>query len=122
MSFHDPMLNKSVVSTLLGCSERTLERRVREQLFPAPVQFGRDSMWFESVVHKWLQAQLDEQLLWKPKESKAAKSKSPVNGDGSASRSPRRRAQREAAAACGASLFTTEELSNSRIGILPTLD
>ena len=79
-------------------------------------------MWFESVVHKWLQAQLDEQLLWKPNETKAAKSNSLVNADGSASRSPKRRAQREAATASGGSLFTPEELSNSRIGILPTLD
>lgn len=70
MSFADPILNKPAVATLLGCSERTLERRVRDGQFPPPVQFGKDSCWFESVVHKWLEAQRDAQLAWEPRPSK----------------------------------------------------
>lgn len=45
----------AAMATLLGCSERTLERRVHDGQFPPPVQFGKDSCWFESVVHKWLE-------------------------------------------------------------------
>jgi predicted DNA-binding transcriptional regulator AlpA len=64
MPFDDSMLSKRSVAALLGCSPRTVERRVRAKEFPPPLQFGKDGMWFESVVDKWLHARREEQLSW----------------------------------------------------------
>lgn len=62
MPYTDPLLTKSTVSELLHCSERTLERLVRCGGFPAPLRHGKDALWFESVVHQWLQRQREAQM------------------------------------------------------------
>jgi len=62
MSHPDPLLNKSAVADFLHCSTRTLERLVKNNEFPAPVRVGKEALWFESVVLKWLDLQRKAQL------------------------------------------------------------
>lgn len=64
MSFSDPLLTKSDVAVLLRCSERTVERQVRSRAFPPPQRFGKESLWFQSVIHNWLAQRRDEQQNW----------------------------------------------------------
>lgn len=62
----DPLMPKADVARTLKCSERTLERLVRAGGFPPPLRHGKEVLWFESVVHRWLQRQRDAQLAWTP--------------------------------------------------------
>ncbi|MBL0719754.1 hypothetical protein JI742_07615 [Piscinibacter sp. Jin2] len=64
MSFNDPLMTKTDVADLMRCCERTLERRVRAGDFPPSVRFGKESLWFQSVVHDWLQRQRAQQQQW----------------------------------------------------------
>lgn len=64
MSFSDPLLTKADVAELLRCCERTIERQVRDRAFPPPQKFGKESLWFQSVVHDWLARRRDEQQRW----------------------------------------------------------
>ena len=64
----DTLMTKAEVAQTLKCSERTLERLVRDGGFPPPLRHGKEALWFESVVQKWLQRQRDAQLAWVPGE------------------------------------------------------
>jgi predicted DNA-binding transcriptional regulator AlpA len=64
MSFSDPLLTKADVAELLRCCERTIERQVRDRAFPPPQKFGKQSLWFQSVVHDWLARRREEQQRW----------------------------------------------------------
>ena len=73
MSFQDPMLCKAAVANRLGCCERSLERKVRDGQFPPALRFGKESLWFESVLDAWLEVKRDEQQAWKPRKNRLAK-------------------------------------------------
>lgn len=62
MSFSDPLLTKAEVAELLRCCGRTIERQVRDGAFPPPQSFGKESLWFQSVIHAWLAQRRDEQM------------------------------------------------------------
>ena len=113
MSFQDQMLSKAAVANLLGCCERSLERKVRDGQFPPAVRFGKDSFWFESVVHAWLEAKREEQQAWKPRKTarpvKARKAPVAVSTMSQPETDPRL-----------SQLFTQEELS--RVGRTVSLD
>ena len=113
MSFQDPMLSKAAVANLLGCCERSLERKVRDGQFPPALRFGKESLWFESVLHGWLEAKRGEQQAWKPRKTpRAAKTQKT-----SASPSP---TSEVATDPRSSQVFTHEELS--RIGHRISLD
>lgn len=75
----DPLLTKSIVSKLLHCSERTLERLVQNGGFPPPVRLGKEVRWFESAVQHWLQTQREAQLAWTPRTVTAAIGPAPLH-------------------------------------------
>lgn len=60
------MLSKAQVAARLGCSERSLERLVKQGRFPAPRRYGRGVVWFESAVDHVLGLAEQEQLQWRP--------------------------------------------------------
>ena len=60
------LLSKAQVATRLGCSERSLERLVKQGRFPAPRRYGRAVVWFESAVEHVLGLAEQEQLQWHP--------------------------------------------------------
>ena len=64
MSITPTLLSKDAVLGLLGVSDRTLEKLVRQGKFPPPLRLGKTVRWAESVVHRWLQAQLEAQFSW----------------------------------------------------------
>lgn len=64
MTFPDPLMTKSDVAALLRCCERTVERQVKLQAFPPPQRFGKESLWFQSIVHEWLDKRRDQQRQW----------------------------------------------------------
>jgi predicted DNA-binding transcriptional regulator AlpA len=64
MTFPDPLLTKADIAGLLRCCERTIERQVREGAFPPPERFGKESLWFQSVIHAWLNRRRESQLRW----------------------------------------------------------
>ncbi|WP_374662842.1 helix-turn-helix transcriptional regulator [Inhella sp.] len=64
MSFPDRLLTKAEVAELLRCSERTIERRVKLGEFPPSLRNGKETLWFESVVHAWLARCQAVQLQW----------------------------------------------------------
>ncbi|MDE2255784.1 MAG: helix-turn-helix domain-containing protein [Betaproteobacteria bacterium] len=66
MTNPDPLLNKATVAQRLSCSERTLERLVRKAQFAPPLRHGKEALWFESVVTRWLAQQREQQLAWTP--------------------------------------------------------
>ena len=114
MSFQDPMLSKAAVANLLGCCERSLERRVRDGQFPPALRFGKESLWFESVLHTWLEAKRGEQQAWKPRKTpRAAKAQKAA----SASLSPTLEVATDPRSS---QVFTHEQLS--RIGHPISLD
>jgi prophage regulatory protein len=59
-------MTKSEVAAVLRCCERTIERQVKSGEFPPPVRFGKESVWFESVVYGWLDLRRMKQLEWAP--------------------------------------------------------
>ncbi|ODU97332.1 MAG: hypothetical protein ABT20_18670 [Rubrivivax sp. SCN 70-15] len=60
------LLSKAQVAARLGCSERSLERLVKQERFPEPRRYGRAVFWFESAVEHVLGLAEQEQLLWQP--------------------------------------------------------
>jgi predicted DNA-binding transcriptional regulator AlpA len=64
MTAFEPLLTKADVATLLRCSERTIERQVKLGAFPPAQRFGKEALWFESVVHAWLASCRDRQQRW----------------------------------------------------------
>ena len=64
MTFPDPLMTKADIAELLRCCERTVERQVKLGAFPPPQRFGKESLWFQSVVHGWLAKRREEQLRW----------------------------------------------------------
>lgn len=64
MTFPDPMLTKAEVAELLRCCERTIERQVRDGAFPPPHKFGKESLWFQSVICAWLEKRREAQMRW----------------------------------------------------------
>lgn len=64
MTFPDPMLTKAEVAELLRCCERTIERQVRDGAFPPPHKFGKESLWFQSVICAWLDKRREAQMRW----------------------------------------------------------
>lgn len=63
------MLSKAQVAERMGCSERTLERLVKQGRFPASRRYGRGVVWFESAVEHALGLAEQEQLQWRPAAS-----------------------------------------------------
>jgi predicted DNA-binding transcriptional regulator AlpA len=57
-------MTKSDVATLLRCSERTIERQVKLNAFPPPQRFGKESLWFQSIVFAWLEKRRQQQQQW----------------------------------------------------------
>ncbi len=64
MTFPDPMLTKAELAELLRCCERTIERQVRDGAFPPPHKFGKESLWFQSVIRAWLEKRREAQMRW----------------------------------------------------------
>jgi len=60
------MLSKAQVAARMGCSERSLERLVKQGRFPASRRYGRGVVWFESAVEHVLSLAEQEQLQWHP--------------------------------------------------------
>ncbi len=60
------MLSKAQVAARMGCSERSLERLVKQGRFPAPKRFGRAVVWFGAAVEHVLVLAEQEQLQWQP--------------------------------------------------------
>ena len=114
MSFSDPLLTKADVAELLRCCERTIERQVRDRAFPPPQKFGKESLWFQSVVHDWLARRRDEQQRWAEDLHKVQPAKS-KNGVSLADGQPHagkqgRRAKLRSVAGLQASVFSDAEL------------
>jgi predicted DNA-binding transcriptional regulator AlpA len=66
MSITPTLLSKDAVLGLLGVSDRTLEKLVRQGQFPPPLRLGKTVRWAEPVVHRWMTMQLEAQLSWEP--------------------------------------------------------
>jgi prophage regulatory protein len=62
------LLGKQEVMSLLGVSDRTLEKLVRAGNFPPPVRLGKTARWAESIVATWLQQKVASQLAWQPRK------------------------------------------------------
>ena len=60
------LLGKSEVIAILGICDRTLEKLVRANKFPAPLRLGKHVSWVDSVVHQWLAQAAAHQLEWQP--------------------------------------------------------
>ena len=60
------LLSKAQVAARLGCSERSLERLVKQGRFPRARRFGRAVVWFEAAVEHCLGLAEAEQLQWRP--------------------------------------------------------
>lgn len=60
------LLGKAQVAARLGCSERSLERLVKQGRFAPPRRYGRAVVWFEAAVEQFLQQAQEEQLQWCP--------------------------------------------------------
>ena len=66
MSFKVELLFKNVVAERLGVSERTIEKLVKARKFPPPLKLGKNAMWSQDVVERWLEQALAPQLTWEP--------------------------------------------------------
>lgn len=60
------LMTKIAVCERLCVSDRTLEKLVRARRFPSPLRLGKQVMWAEQVVERWLEAALAPQLSWTP--------------------------------------------------------
>lgn len=54
------LLKLAEVETLTNCKRSTIYTKIREGTFPRPKRFGRNSMWSEEAINKWVSAQLQE--------------------------------------------------------------
>jgi len=57
-------MTKSDVAALLRCCERSIERQVKLNAFPPPQRFGKESLWFQSIVFGWLERRREQQQQW----------------------------------------------------------
>lgn len=62
------LVKKSAVAERLGVSERTLEKLVRARHFPPPLRIGKNVVWADEAVEKWLVRALATQVAWEPKQ------------------------------------------------------
>jgi len=60
------LLTKPDVMSLLGVSDRTLEKLVSGRKFPPPLRLGKTVRWPEPKVHEWLARELEPVLNWQP--------------------------------------------------------
>jgi prophage regulatory protein len=58
------LLTKVATCERLCVSDRTLEKLVRANRFPAPLRLGKQVLWAEQAVERWLEQELAEQLNW----------------------------------------------------------
>jgi hypothetical protein len=120
-------MTKADVANLLRCCERTVERQVRLNAFPPPQRFGKESLWFQSVVFGWLEQRRERQRQWsivnEPVGVEAAAKAPDETQPESAATTPKPRASRakpRRSQAALQSVFTPEQLS--RIGKAVTID
>lgn len=115
-------MNKADVAMLLRCCERTVERQVRLNAFPPPQRFGKESLWFQSIVFGWLERRREQQMHW---VASAAPSCAEAAGEpASSSTAPAKKARQSHAKPRAArsmpSMFSAEQLA--RIGNAVQLD
>lgn len=79
MTFHDPLMTKSDVAALLRCCERTVERQVKLQAFPPPQRFGKEALWFQSIVFGWLEHRRTLQQQWVAAQTQEPESSSALS-------------------------------------------
>ena len=70
------LIEKTDAIVLLGISDRTLEKLVRNRHFSEPLQLGKRVKWVDSVVQNWLKRTVAEQLTWEPPKRQRRISKS----------------------------------------------
>lgn len=58
------LLTKVATCERLCISDRTLEKLVRANKFPAPLRLGKQVLWAEQAVERWLEQELAAQLNW----------------------------------------------------------
>lgn len=58
------LLTKVATCERLCISDRTLEKLVRANKFPAPLRLGKQVLWAEQAVERWLEQELASQLNW----------------------------------------------------------
>ena len=58
------LMTKLNVCERLCVSDRTLEKHVRAGKFPAPLRLGKQVLWAEQAVERWLEQELAAQLNW----------------------------------------------------------
>jgi predicted DNA-binding transcriptional regulator AlpA len=68
MNTQPHLLSKLDVMTLVRASDRAIERLVKAGSFPHPIRLGKGAYWEEQVVLSWLNAKLEAQRAWKPKQ------------------------------------------------------
>lgn len=66
MSQAATLLSKIDVTQRLKVCERTLEKLVRAGQFPRGLKLGKQVLWAEAAVEKWLDNALASQLAWEP--------------------------------------------------------
>ena len=66
MSHAATLLNKIEVTQRLKVCERTLEKFVRAGKFPRGLKLGKQVLWADAAVEKWLNQALESQLTWEP--------------------------------------------------------
>ncbi len=57
-------MTKVAVCERLQISDRTLEKLVSAAKFPAPLRLGKQVLWAEQAVERWLEQELAAQLNW----------------------------------------------------------
>lgn len=66
------LILKSAVAERLGVSERTIEKLVVARKFPPPLKLGKNAMWANDVVERWLEQALVPQQTWEaPKQRRS---------------------------------------------------
>lgn len=120
-------MTKADVANLLRCCERTVERQVRLNAFPPPQRFGKESLWFQSVVFGWLELRRQSQLQWaavnEPTHVDAevtAQDEAPPEPTAAGKKPRRSRTKPRPTRASPQSVFTPEQLG--RIGNAVTID
>jgi predicted DNA-binding transcriptional regulator AlpA len=58
------LISKSSVAQRLGVSERTIEKLVKACKFPPPLRLGKNAVWAQDVVERWLERALAPQQTW----------------------------------------------------------
>jgi prophage regulatory protein len=77
MNAQSNLLSKQQVMVIIHMSDRSIERLVKARRFPAPLCLGKGVFWDEQVVAAWLNAKLEAQRAWKPKQRRGAAANTP---------------------------------------------